>query len=1039
MEQFSVEALLKATDSGFVKTFKDAQDAVKTFEKNSNSMTTAVGKVMQGTGAAMTKYITTPLIGVGVAAAKVGGDFEAQMSRVKAISGATGDTFEQMKQQAIDLGAKTAFSAKESAAGMENLASAGFSAQEIMKAMPGLLDLAAVSGGDVALASENTATALRGFGLEASEAGHVADVFARAAADTNAEVGDMGEALKYVAPVANSMGISLEETAAAIGIMSDAGIKGSQAGTTLRGALSRLARPTKAMQDTMDNLGVSFYDADGKMKPLKTQVELLKKAFEGLTPEQQQNALVTLYGQESLSGMMALIDKGPDSLGKLTKSLKDSDGAADDMARTMQDNMNSSIEQMFGAFESAAIIIQKILAPSIKKVADAISGLVEKFVSAPESTQRLVVAIGAIAIAIGPVLYALGMLVKAFQTMKVGLGVLGNGISLFKKLGSAIGFLTSPVGLVIAAVALLVVGFIYLWNTSEDFRNFWIGLWEGIKSAVSSAVEWIQNAWKSTGEWFNNLWKSIKEGADNVWTTIQEAPGKAADWIKNKWTETKKFFSNLWSSIANSASEMWNSLKEGVISVIDDLVSSAGEKWEGFKNTISTAWKTITSKIKSGFDFILKYIGPFVSSFSDVFSNIVKAITNIFAEVKNIIVNAWEIIKSLIAAPLLFIIDLITGDFEQMKEDLDLIWNTLVQSVVNIWTSVKNIFTEYIGAIVNSAVSLWTGFIQSISNIWNEVVYQATMIWIDLKLFFTNLWIDIKYSAIQMWINLKFSIIQTWIDTKYGAIELWNNLKQWFFQTVNNIVQTLIKSWNSLKQGTIDLFNNTVQGAKDIWTSFKSWIGDLITGTKDNVIQGWKNLKQGTIDTFNNLINGAQEAWDNLVNAVSDTVDRVTGWFDNLKNIDLLAAGKAIMDSFLEGLQNAWKSVQDFVGGIGDWIREHKGPIQYDRKLLIPAGQAIMNGLNKGLTGGFNDVQNTVGSMADFIAELFNANSDVDIAANLKNANRNIATQVEHKVNMGGSTKPAVFKFNLGRQSFRLFVDDISQAMGEGADINLEF
>ena len=404
MEQFSVEALLKATDSGFVKTFKDAQDAVKTFEEKSNSMTTAVGKVMQGTGAEMTKYITTPLIGVGVAAAKVGGDFEEQMSRVKAISGATGDTFEQMKQQAIDLGAKTAFSAKESAAGMENLASAGFSAQEIMKAMPGLLDLAAVSGGDVALASENTATALRGFGLEASEAGHVADVFARAAADTNAEVGDMGEALKYVAPVANSMGISLEETAAAIGIMSDAGIKGSQAGTTLRGALSRLARPTKAMQDTMDNLGVSFYDADGKMKPLKTQVELLKKAFEGLTPEQQQNALVTLYGQESLSGMMALIDKGPDSLGKLTKSLKDSDGAADDMARTMQDNMNSSIEQMFGAFESAAIVIQKILAPSIKKVADAISGLVEKFVSAPESTQKLVVAIGAIAIAIGPVI-----------------------------------------------------------------------------------------------------------------------------------------------------------------------------------------------------------------------------------------------------------------------------------------------------------------------------------------------------------------------------------------------------------------------------------------------------------------------------------------------------------------------------------------------------------------------------------------------------------------------------------------------------------
>lgn len=940
MEQFSVEALLKATDSGFVKTFKDAQDAVKTFEKNSNSMTTAVGKVMQGTGAAMTKYITTPLIGVGVAAAKVGGDFEAQMSRVKAISGATGDTFEQMKQQAIDLGAKTAFSAKESAAGMENLASAGFSAQEIMKAMPGLLDLAAVSGGDVALASENTATALRGFGLEASEAGHVADVFARAAADTNAEVGDMGEALKYVAPVANSMGISLEETAAAIGIMSDAGIKGSQAGTTLRGALSRLARPTKAMQDTMDNLGVSFYDADGKMKPLKTQVELLKKAFEGLTPEQQQNALVTLYGQESLSGMMALIGKGPDSLGKLTKSLKDSDGAADDMARTMQDNMNSSIEQMFGAFESAAIVIQKILAPSIRKVADAISGLVEKFVSAPESTQKLVVAIGLIVAAIGPLIFMIGSVIIWINRVKVAFKALSESSKLFSGLSKAMGLLTNPVFLVIAAVALLVVGFIYLWNTSEDFRNFWIGLWEGIKSAVSSAVEWIQNAWKSTGEWFNNLWKSIKEGADNVWTTIQEAPGKAADWIKNKWTETKEFFSSIWDGIKEAASSAW----EGIVNIL----------------------------------------APYVIAIKNVFQPMIDFFTNLWSQIGSIAGSAWEIIKTAVMGPILLLIDLITGNFNQLKEDASMLWTTLT-------TNIQNIITTFVDIVVG----YYTSLKDTVINIWNVLA-----------------------STIK---------------------DVWNSFTTWIKETTNNIVNSIKQGWSNLKQGTIDLFNNMIQGAKDLWNSFKAWFINLVIGTKDNIIQGWENLKQGTIDTFNNLVNGAQEAWDNLVNAVSDTVDRVTGWFDNLKNIDLLAAGKAIMDSFLEGLQNAWKSVQDFVGGIGDWIREHKGPIQYDRKLLIPAGQAIMNGLHKGLMGGFNDVQNTVGSMADFIAELFNANPDVDIAANLKNANKNIGAQVEHKVNMGGSTKPAVFKFNLGRQSFRLFLDDIAQAMGEGADINLEF
>ncbi|MGH2073448.1 phage tail tape measure protein [Enterococcus faecium] len=930
MEQFSVEALLKATDSGFVKTFKDAQDAVKTFEKNSNSMTTAVGKVMQGTGAAMTKYITTPLIGVGVAAAKVGGDFEAQMSRVKAISGATGDTFEQMKQQAIDLGAKTAFSAKESAAGMENLASAGFSAQEIMKAMPGLLDLAAVSGGDVALASENTATALRGFGLEASEAGHVADVFARAAADTNAEVGDMGEALKYVAPVANSMGISLEETAAAIGIMSDAGIKGSQAGTTLRGALSRLARPTKAMQDTMDNLGVSFYDADGKMKPLKTQVELLKKAFEGLTPEQQQNALVTLYGQESLSGMMALIDKGPDSLGKLTKSLKDSDGAADDMARTMQDNMNSSIEQMFGAFESAAIVIQKILAPSIKKVADAISGLVEKFVSAPESTQKLIVAIGLIVAAIGPLIFIIGSVIIWINRVKVALALMGTSMS---------GVILPVLGIVAAISALIAIG-VLVYKNWDKIAAFGKQVWKNITMFVSDTANSIKKVWKSTGEWFNNLWKSIKEGADNVWTTIQEAPGKAADWIKNKWTETKEFFSSIWDGIKEAASSAW----EGIVNIL----------------------------------------APYVIAIKNVFQPMIDFFTNLWSQIGSIAGSAWEIIKTAVMGPILLLIDLITGNFNQLKEDASMLWTTLTTNIQNIITTFVDIVVAYYTALKDTVINIWNVLTSTIKDVWNS---------------FT-----------------------TWIK-----------------ETTNNIVNSIKQGWNNLKQGTIDLFNNMIQGAKDLWNSFKAWFINLVIGTKDNIIQGWENLKQGTIDTFNNLVSGAQEVWDNLVNAVSDTVDRVTGWFDNLKNIDLLAAGKAIMDSFLEGLQNAWKSVQDFVGGIGDWIREHKGPIQYDRKLLIPAGQAIMNGLNKGLTGGFNDVQNTVGSMADFIAELFNANSDVDIAANLKNANKNIGAQVEHKINMGGSTKPAVFKFNLGRQSFRLFVDDISQAMGEGADINLEF
>ena len=320
---------------------------------------------LQGT---ITKGIAA--IGIGKLfseAVKTGMDFEAQMSRVKAISGATGEEFAKLKEQAKQLGANTAFSATEAAEGMENLASAGFSTSEIIAAMPGMLDLAASSGEDLASSADIAASTLRGFGLEASSAGHVADVLAKNAAATNAAVVDTGEAMKYVAPVAKTMGIEFEETAAAIGIMADAGIKGSQAGTTLRGALSRIAKPTKAMQETMDSLGLSFYDSNGKMKSLADITEMLETKMSGLTDEQKNQALVTLFGQESLSGMMALMDRGSGEVRKLTDEYKNCDGSAKDMAKTMQDNLSGAVEEFGGSVESLGIEIFENIEGPLKK------------------------------------------------------------------------------------------------------------------------------------------------------------------------------------------------------------------------------------------------------------------------------------------------------------------------------------------------------------------------------------------------------------------------------------------------------------------------------------------------------------------------------------------------------------------------------------------------------------------------------------------------------------------------------------------------
>ena len=309
-------------------------------------------------GSAATKGLAAAgaaLGGMAGYALKVGVDFEAAMSRVAGISGATGEELEKLKDKAKELGASTKFSATEAAEAMENLASAGFTTNEILDAVPGLMDLAAAAGEDLANSADIAASTLRGFGLEASEAGHVADVLAENANRTNAAVADTGEAMKYIAPVANAMGLSMEETAAAVGLLANAGIKGGQAGTTLRSALTRLVKPTEDMEEVMEELGITFFDNEGKMKSLTEIIAILQDSTKDLTDEQKNNALATLFGQEALSGMLALINEGSDALDDLTTAYENCDGAAANTAKTMNDNLKGSVDELNSALEGLGI------------------------------------------------------------------------------------------------------------------------------------------------------------------------------------------------------------------------------------------------------------------------------------------------------------------------------------------------------------------------------------------------------------------------------------------------------------------------------------------------------------------------------------------------------------------------------------------------------------------------------------------------------------------------------------------------------------
>lgn len=458
---------IKADVAGFRRDMSEVSSTgiehANNLSKNLSGQADKIGTQLSSMGKSFTMGLTLPLVGAGLAALKVGNDFEAQMSRVKAISGATGREFEKLNQQAMDLGASTAFSAMEAAQGMENLASAGFSTNEIMAAMPGMMDLAASSGEDLASSADIAASTLRGFGLEAEQAAHVADVLAKNSADTNAAVADTGEAMKYIAPVAHSMGLSLEEVTASIGIMANAGIKGSQAGTTLRGALSKLADPSKEAAETIEAIGFKAFDAQGNLFPLRDIINNLKTSTQNLTMEQKQQAISTIFGTEAMSGMLTLVDAGPEQLDTLTNSLKNSDGAAKEMATTMQDNAKSSIEQMWGSIETAGIKIAKSFAPKVIKITEKVGELADKFSNLSESQQDNIIKWGLMLAAVGPVLSIVGKGFTTFSTLSKAIrGVsaassVATGVSGVASAGGLAG-MASGLGTVAIAAAPVVAG-----------------------------------------------------------------------------------------------------------------------------------------------------------------------------------------------------------------------------------------------------------------------------------------------------------------------------------------------------------------------------------------------------------------------------------------------------------------------------------------------------------------------------------------------------------------------------------------------------
>ena len=677
----------------------------------------SVGNSISSAGQKMMP-LTTVIGGLGIAAVKTAADFDSAMSQVAAVSGATGDDLHALRDKAREMGEKTKFSASEAAEAMNYMAMAGWKTEDMLGGLDGIMNLAAASGEDLATTSDIVTDALTAFGLSASDSSHFADILAAASSNANTNVSMMGETFKYCAPVAGALGYSAEDVAEAIGLMGNAGIKSTQAGTALRTMMTKLQGELKLSGEALGEVTIQTANADGSMRELSDILADCRTAFSKMSESEAAAAAETLVGKNAMSGFLALMNSAPGDIDKLRNAIENCDGSAEDMAAIMQDNLNGQLTILKSQLEELAISFGEMLMPVIRKVVSAVQGFVDKLNNMDEAQRKTIITIGLVIAALGPFLVILGTVIstvgksmKAYASAAKGIKKLmvavKSGTGIFGKLGAAIGGISAPVLAIVAVIAVLAAAFAHLWKTNDGFRENIIATWTQIKETVSNFCQGIVDRLNSLGFEFSSITEVLKavwDGFCNLLAPVFEGAFRfisdtlstvldvilntvdffiavfSGDW-EGAWEAVKNIFSSIWNGLVSWFTNILETIK-GVLDVALGWIGSSWEQvWSGVKNFFTNIWNSIKSFISNTINAISTTISNVINGIkttvSNVFNSIKTTISNIFNGIKDTATTVWNAIKNAITTPIdnakekvKAAIDAIKGFFSGLKLEL---------------------------------------------------------------------------------------------------------------------------------------------------------------------------------------------------------------------------------------------------------------------------------------------------------------------------------------------------------------------------------
>ncbi|MGH1053003.1 phage tail tape measure protein [Bacillus cytotoxicus] len=965
-------------------------------------------------------------------------EFESQTRRAAVL---TGGSYNQVKSDILDMAKTSVYSTREVAAAYSEMGAKGFDAAQSTAALPGVLSAAAASGEDLGLVADTITSALNAFGMEANKSGKVADILAQSANQSAASVLDLNYAFKYAAGPANALGISMEELAASIGIMVDAGSTGESAGTALRASMLRLVKPPKEAADALKKLGVTTTDSNGKMKPLAQLMGELQKGMEGYTDSQKASTMAAIFGTEAVSGMLNLMGAGPEKIREMTKALKNSSGASKQAADDMLKGWAGALKMMESAIDTNSKTFVDALGPAIEAVANSITNLVNWFANL-SGTMRSVVAISAVSVT-GFLVIAtvVGMMASAIGTALIPLGKfigwLGKSTTAAKLasaamvgLRAAFAFLTGPVGIVIAALALIGVAILQLYKHNETFRNGVNSAWESVKSVTVSAVETMKSAFDAFCAYLSTIPAKFSE--------MGVAIGGFVDSVKEKFSGIGENISAAFGSTIESLSAKFAGISSALSPVVEFIKSS----FASISNTIATLTPLV---VRLGLSFlgISGPVGWVIAIIASLGATLFKLI-NSNEQAKAALTSAWQMIQNVISTVAATLMPILTSiaqgfidAFAPLAPEFEKTGQVIAESLATLGpvlaelgaafgelgTTIASLFGEVVQAVMPLALELIQLFADTtieIMPVITEAIQQVAQIFTE----FAATYLPMFVQAFQQGFPIVLQVIQTVFEIAgmliqgFGeiimivattVIPLILQVVQAVFPVVVSIIQAAIPVASAILQGIATIIKGVVipaiqfilsivqavfpsvvsviTSAINIITNIIKLFTSLLKGDWSGAWNAVKGITSSAMSLIRSIIQGAISLISSIVTAglnlvrsvfssvLSSVYSTVTSIFNNVKSflsgIDLGSIGRNMMQGLLNGISSMasaiWNKITEIGNGIKDKISGLLSIHSPSRWFRDFIGVNMMKGWINGIDAMKGAVQKTTERMAEWM------------------------------------------------------------------------